>query len=324
VKGGGRGVLFPALLLALALAGARAPGAHAQPAAWHLAVDNDYFNFWQPPRQRPDFGYTHGTELVVRGHRIPALVKALAPAALERADARFGAPGPVFALRQAIYVPWRRTGDRPYAGWLELGLGIRKESAAGFREGRLRLGVTGPPSLAERTQSMIHRGFGFGRGPGWGDQLPFEPGASVEYGGASRVLAAGGERGGRLAAATQWRARLGTFATDARLGLDVVLGFDPPPPWREARFVPRGDALYLIAGARVDLVARDEFLDGTFFRTSPEAGKHSAVPELEYGVGTQIRSARLEWRITRRGREFDDQPELHTYSRLAFSWTPAP
>ena len=43
---------------------ASGPAAAAQ-ARWHLTLDNDFFNFWQKPNERPDFGYTAGTDLSV-------------------------------------------------------------------------------------------------------------------------------------------------------------------------------------------------------------------------------------------------------------------
>ncbi len=55
----GRPTAIAAVLLAL-----HSPAAIAAPVV-RLAAENDNFNFWQPPDERPDAGYTHGTELEV-------------------------------------------------------------------------------------------------------------------------------------------------------------------------------------------------------------------------------------------------------------------
>jgi hypothetical protein len=63
-RGRRRTRLVRAGLFAAAALLAAAPRAGA--ADFRLTLDNDHFNFWQKPGERPDFGYTHGTEFALR------------------------------------------------------------------------------------------------------------------------------------------------------------------------------------------------------------------------------------------------------------------
>ena len=299
---------------------ASGPAAAAQ-ASWHLTLDNDFFNFWQKPNERPDFGYTAGTDLSVHSDHIPRL---LAPFAGGGRSGAGSASGPCFefGLRQEIYAPWRLGGDRPYAGWLEVRLGLRSESANALRRWVAHAGVTGPPSLAQEAQDLIHKSFGFNY-PGWSHQLPFEPGATLEYEGVQRVLGVGAERGLAWEVAPAWRARLGTIATDLRVGAQTALGWAPPPPWDRSDRIPRSAGIYALGAVRLDAIARDEFLDGTLFRPSARTHKRPVVAAAESGIGFRWRGGELEWRVTRRQKDFRTQPWPHTYSAIVLNWVPA-
>ncbi len=308
------GVRFLAFAIActLALAGfATADGIR-------LAVDNDYFNFWQRPDERPDFGYTHGSELIWEGTGAPRGLSRMAPGWLGGTD-RDGAARLQIRVRQAIYAPWKLPPDRPYGGWLGVGVGFRRETSTAHREAILHVGVTGPPSQAARMQRYIHRRFGFGVPPDWSGQIPYEPGIAIEAGGATLSFTRGAPGGLMLHGGPMWRARLGTFAVDARGALEATAGVHPPLPWGGTTRTPGAASLYLLAAARLDVIARDELLDGTLFRRSAGVSATPLVPEMQTGIGLRVKRARLEWQITRRAKEYRIQPVPHTYSSLVFT-----
>ena len=308
------GVRCLALVIALALA---APGSAAA-GGLRLAVDNDYFNFWQGPRDRPDFGYTHGSELIWEGSGVPAALSRL-PAWLGGTERRDGPARLQIRVRQAIHAPWRLPPDRPYGGWLGVGVGIRRETATARRDAILHVGVTGPPSLAASMQRYIHRRFGFGVPPDWSGQIPYEPGIAIEASGASRRFTRGSNDGLMLHGGPMWRARLGTYAVDVRGGLEATAGIHPPLPWGGTTRTPGAASLYLVAAARIDIIARDELLDGTLFRRSAGVSATPLVPEVQTGIGVRVNRARFEWQITRRAKEYRIQPVPHTYSSLVFT-----
>ena len=77
--------------------------------------------------------------------------------------------------------------------------------------------------------------------------------------------------------------------------------------------------MYLLAAARLDIIARDELLDGTLFRRSAGVSATPLVPEVQTGIGLRLKRARFEWQITRRAKEYRIQPVPHTYSSLTFT-----
>jgi len=288
--------------------------------AARLILDNDNFDFWIPPDQRPDFGYTHGTLIDVDFAGAPRWMNRVTP------DWIVG-PGPegespVFALRlrQAIFGPWVLPPDRPYAGWLELAAGLTRRSERSRRELLLHLGVTGPPSLAAKTQDYFHHRFQEGPAPDWSNQLPAEPGIALEWNGATQILALGCDRGLRWRLGPSTRGRLGTFATDLRVALETSAGLNPPAGWGGPIRPAGAFSLYALAAPKVDFIARDEFLDGTVFRSSESVDSKPVVPESEVGVGIGWYGVRAEWRVLRRGKEFEKQPDLHSYGSIQLSW----
>ncbi len=293
---------------------------HAGPSGAQIWVDNDYLNFWVPPDERDDVGYTNGVELSLVFEGSPAWLRRLAPKRLEGSE-RDSPARTVASLRQEIYVPWTATGDRPFAGLLEFGLGLRRETDDRLREGRLRIGVTGPPSLAEDVYTWFHKTFGF-EPRTWVDQLPAEPVFRADYEEVGRWNPQSLDRM-RLDIGPRWRARLGTMNTDFRVGVDVVAGLDPPPVWGGDR-TAAGWSWYGTGALRLDTVLRDGFLEGTFFKPSQGVDWIVFVPEIQGGLGVRYQHTRLEWRVQRRGREFPEQPEPHTYSTLILTWTPGP
>lgn len=307
--------------MAIAIGFALAMVGHAatEASGIRLTVDNDYFNFWQSPHERPDFGYTHGSELIWEGPPAPRGLTRLAPAWLAGTDSDHGPARVQVRLRQAIYAPWRSPPDRPYGGWLGVGVGIYRETTTARREALVHVGVTGPPSQAARLQRYIHRRFGFGMPPDWSGEIPFEPGVAIEAGAAWQSFVRGSGRALQLHAGPQWRARLGTYAVDLRLGLEATAGIHPPAPWGGTRRTDGAGSLYVLGAARVDIIARDELLDGTLFRRSDGVSATPLVPEIETGIGVRFQRARFEWRVTRRAKEYRIQPVPHTYSSLIFT-----
>lgn len=96
-----------------------------------------------------------------------------------------------WAIGQNIYTPANIESavvdslDRPYAGWLYVGIfhdasrGVGRFNARHGQE--LQLGVTGPPSLARESQTIVHEVLGGPRPKGWDNQLGFEPGITYRY-----------------------------------------------------------------------------------------------------------------------------------------------
>ena len=93
----------------------------------------------------------------------------------------------VFAFGQNIYTPVNTdsitliAGDRPYAGWLYLGVGVVWKDEAVRNSLVLDIGVIGSWSFAEETQHLIHDLRGFDAPNGWDNQLNDEVGFTLAY-----------------------------------------------------------------------------------------------------------------------------------------------
>jgi hypothetical protein len=326
---------FPSLhvWLRLLLPGIALPGfppaAHGLQTSASLRVDNDFFNFWDPLAKRPDEEYTQGTNLALRwsgtGVVLPRLLRGLAPCA--NAPPTEGLCGRLsVSLGQDMYTPSIDSpqllpGQRPYAGWLYLEGTERAEGARRLDVVRVTIGVTGPPSLAESTQDLWHRWFNFRQPLGWAEQLPFEVDLTLGYEGARTMVRLPSADSPHLILAPVWGLNAGTLLTDLELGLRATVGWHPPVPWVTTLRRPRSVlGLYLLAGVRGDVVARNLFLDGTTFRASPRVARNVLVGQVEGGIGLSVGRVRLEWTVIHRGREYATQPRPHTYARLALGW----
>ena len=305
------------------------PAAGAAQVVTRVDLDNDSFNFWQPPRVRADREYSQGTRVTLMRPATSRLVRRL-----------FGGPGECvwssgvrdcrmvsLALTQAIYTPTiderrRQPVERPYAGWLGLEVGAQRERQHGMTAYAVGIGVTGAASLAAPAQKAAHRLLGFQQPQGWEAQLPSEVAVLATYRGARDVLHLAQPGSGlRLLLAPVWTLRAGTVATDATLGGQVTVGLRPPGPWHGATNV-YGDrwSLYVRAGAQQTVVAHNLFLDGSTFGASASVEKNRLVAQTDFGVGVRSPIGLLEWQVHSRGREYRLQPRAHAYSTLSFAF----
>ena len=293
-----------------------------------VVLDNDSFNFWQPPNRRADREYTQGTRVSVLLPTSGGLVARLLggpnlchPHAAAR-DCRMLS----FSVTQGIYTPTlnierRLPGERPYAGWLGGEVGAIRERRHGMTAFALELGVTGDASLAAPAQKAIHRLLGFPEPQGWDAQLPSEVAFLASWRGAAELLHLEAPRSGlRLRAAPLWSVRAGTVATDATIGLQVTLGVNAPPAWHGATNL-NGDrwGIFVRTGALQTVVGRNLFLDGSTFGNSVRVRKMRSVAETQAGLGARTPFGMLEWQVHSRAREYQLQPRAHAYSTLSFS-----
>lgn len=274
-----------------------------------------------------DHHYTHGTRFsCISAAQDDAALARKAARALQF-DA-FGVPmldasGEVrytLALGQSIFTPTDLarysliTDDRPYAGWLYgtvgLVLGPSKpviEGSASFDRVEtleLSLGMVGPGSFAEQTQKFVHSTINAPYPQGWQNQLHNEPGFILSYEDKWRTEAY------HLIPGSDWLeydvmpsvgASVGNVQTYAKAGLTFRLGdrltndFGPPrirPSVAGSDYYnPRPDEtlgwyLFLTFGGRA--VARNIFLDGNTFRSSPSVDKKYLVGDIQFGAVVSV------------------------------------
>lgn len=313
-----------------------------------LYVENDLF-------YRTDRNYTSGVKLAwvspnIRDHVNDACVPAWVQPINEQVRDLFAlrmSPARqrnmVITLGQAMYTPGERersdlvTEDRPYAGWLYLGLGYneRRQYPASAIERldslEVNLGIVGPLALAEPAQNLIHDLRGFERFNGWRHQLKNEPGVQIV---AERKLRVA--RRGTGDAIVHYGASLGNVATYANAGVELRWGSQVPDDFGSSPIRPAGNntapgaygsggtaasrrGAHAFASLDLRTVARDIFLDGNTIRSSHRVKREPLVADLAVGVAAFASGWKLSFARVFRSREFAGQPSRHSYGSFTVS-----
>jgi lipid A 3-O-deacylase len=235
-----------------------------------------------------------------------------------------GAVGPAdwqvtYGLGQAMFTPADITltdppqDDRPYAGFLFATLALSADRGDRLDTAAFEIGVTGPPSLAEQTQKLVHRFVGDDPN-GWGTQLGTEVAFRVLYE-QHRRYGTGpqpGLGGLEFDAIPQATFALGTADTSATAALTLRAGrglrkdYGPPRVRRSVADVrrPGGDAWYVFAAADGRAVGRNLFLEGNTFRSSRGVDPERFVTEMNVGASIEWGGAVISYTHAFRSPEF--------------------
>ena len=318
--------------------------AAAQDSTWTSSVveEDDY---WTPGTQ--DRHYTHGIRLSATSGDVASpfwsapfdFLGALTPLFGDQAES-----DPDIARRynlsfgQNMYTPedWRPFNpdprDWPYAGWLYGGVGLLQDThGEKFEELDLKLGVVGPGSLANRTQTKWHLLINVAPFNGWHAQLHNEPALDLYYAQKRRIeLAMTPDELFGLEVLPEAGIRVGNVydyvsaGAVARLGVNLKMDYGPPHidmntgadyinPTRAARGDIGG---YVFAGAVGRLVARNIFLDGNSFKSSAHVDKIPAVADGEAGFAVLYQHWRLAYTYVIRTQEFVHEAGYDHYGSL--------
>lgn len=249
------------------------------------------------------------------------------------------------ALGHNIYTPEDITvsglqeDQRPYAGYLYLGLGVvRAAPSRGDKAGQvdsfeLQLGVVGPWAVAREVQTWWHANVSSSPKPmGWEHQLRNEPALNLYWDRQWRYLLTG-EEGGKADLIPHFGLALGNV--DSHLGsgftlrLGKGLGDDNGPP-RIRPSLPGAGYFrktsrvngYFFAGSELRLVGRNIFLDGNTFRDSHRVSRRVAIVDLQYGFVVSYRGVKFALTNIVRGREFSGQASPDRFTAFSLSWQP--
>ena len=235
-----------------------------------------------------------------------------------------------YAFGQDIYtgqlVPGDTTpvkGTRPNAGWLYVQESSRFERTNRLDETSVTVGVTGPPALGETTVKIVHAfAPDYNRPINWDTQLPFEPGVNFAWDHTERILALGEGRKFGADLEPHAGASLGNILTEARAGLMVRAGFKMQHPWLLAAIdsTDTTPAVTFMADATVHGVARNEFLAGTMFRSSPHVDERPFVTEYQAGVTFRLEQISVSWIAHQLSSEYESRAKGHAWSRLSVEY----
>lgn len=253
-----------------------------------LYVENDFFH-------NRDYEYTHGTKL-------------------SYADDN----GMEYYLWQGIYTPKDKhtikvqPGDRPYAGWLAFGVADQYWWRSMNQFTDFSLGVVGPSSLSQESQTTIHKAINNYVPIGWDDQLKDEPAVNLRH----EVKKAFWLYESVFSAAVipQAEANVGTVMDYVGAGGDLVFGYNPDP-YARTQITPKNiDGKYsawAFTGVRGRVVAWNMLLDGNMYHDSPSVDSEPLVGDFQWGISVGTPRASLTYTDVVRTREFktQDKPE---------------
>jgi hypothetical protein len=281
-----------------------------------VRADNDAFDFWMLPWNRPDEEYTSGVHITWSGGDAPWWAQRFLgntrPCSIGDRACRTGSS----EIGQDIYTPSvsvddpRATpGSRPNAGWLYLSQTARALDADDASDFTLTLGVTGPPSLARYTQQAAHHAApAFNRPTDWSQQISFEPGVMARYERRHRVAL-----GESVDLVPRAGASVGNVITQADAGVQIRAGWNLPHPWL---MDDPTWALTFSAGVGGSAVARNLFLDGNSFSSSPRVGHAPFVGSGELGVELRFGRFLAAYRAVTETRSYARAPSWHPWSSL--------
>ena len=251
----------------------------------------------------------------------------------------------VFALGQNIYTPVNTDAeeliydDRPYAGWLYLGIGVVWKDAAVRNSLVLDIGVVGPASQAEKVQDIIHDLRGFDSPNGWDNQLDNEIAFTLAYERMWRWPRHARRSGFDWEVLPHAGLALGTVRTFANAGAELRAGLNLPDDFGTPSIGPAAttstpvdgmmaaDRSWFDVGAylfvRVDgrAVARNIFLDGNTYSDSHSVSKNPFVADLSAGAAINYKNTKLSYALVYRTKEFDEQDDAQVFGTVSLNWT---
>ena len=233
--------------------------------------------------------------------------------------------------------------DQPYAAWLYGSVGVITdepyEPDSRFSRvqtsGILSLGVVGPLAMGEQVQDFVHDIVGSPDPQGWDHQLHNEPAVLLMLQRRWVFGAPLASYGGlRVDAAPHTTLALGNVFTHGAAGITFRLGDPPEGDYGPPRIQPAspgsgyfgevvgGDKLgwYVFAGAEGRAVARNIFLDGNTFQSSPSVDKNIFVGELSAGAVLTYDDFRIGYTHVIRSPEFEGQSGPSVFGGVTVGW----
>jgi hypothetical protein len=222
--------------------------------------------------------------------------------------------------------------ERPYAGFLYLGVGFVTDNDREQQQLELQLGMVGPASLADRTQIWFHGLINARRPRGWQTQLKNEPGLILTYERSWRGWTSGRLFGLGLDLSPHLGGAIGNIydyfnaGAALRLGLNLPDDFGPPridPSLPGSSFHEPSDrfSAYLFAGIDGRVIGRNLFLDGNSFVSSRHVAKNPLVGDLEFGWVLAYRRWRVAFTHVFRTKEYHTQPGVDQFGSVSLSYT---
>lgn len=262
-------------------------------------------------------------------HKIP-FIRDSSPEYIHKAE---------FSIGQNMYTPVDTSrsdlieDDRPYAGWFYLGFAYHRktefEDHLDFLDTvEIQVGMVGPLSFAEESQTLVHELRDINTAKGWDNQLKNEPGLLVAF---ERKWLFSSDSDRLLTADTivHTGGAIGNVATYLNTGLEVRYGMNPGRHFGISMIRPAGSVLftphkkpsiYLFGAVNGKYVLRDIFLDGNTFTDSHSIDKKDFVAEFAAGISLSHRNLMLTFTHVTRTEQFVGQEDEHHFGSLTLNF----
>jgi lipid A 3-O-deacylase len=304
-----------------------------------LYFENDYFG-------GEDQHYTNGvklswtsSDLVTWGQEgwRKTIVEALPFVNREAGQKNLG-----FAIGQNIYTPQDISlkppdaSDRPYAGWSYLELTFASKTSRIMDSLSFQVGMVGPHSYADDTQTIVHKWINDETPRGWEYQLKDELGVNIVYERKWRLFVRSLSQTWGADFTPHVGASVGNVQTYANAGGTFRLGINLPSDFGTS-LIQGSSANSIIddndprvgssrhwsflgfAGADGRAVGRDIFLDGNTFKDGPSVDREYLVGDAFYGVGLVLGKWQITYTEVVRTKEFKAQARKSYFGSVTIS-----
>lgn len=247
----------------------------------------------------------------------------------------------VISLGQLMFTPREKQrvtlapDDRPYAGYLYLGLGYHARTQDTLHSTEFNFGVVGPAALARQAQNLVHDIGGWNRFQGWNNQLKNEPAFQLIFERKHRegLVQMQDLNGLQMELISHWGASVGNVASYLNAGAELRIGWDLPDDFGTSTLRPGGDNNtpglmagkrdfrlhgFLVTDARV--IANNIFLDGNYLRSSPGVQRKAVVADVAVGIAGRWDKLRFSYAHIYRTREFSGQEKAQLYGAFSLSY----
>ena len=240
-----------------------------------------------------------------------------------------------FSIGQNMYTPADISrsdlivNDRPYAGWTYGAAAFHTRSKEWMDTIELQLGMIGPQSYADETQKAVHDLRDLQRPNGWEHQLKNEPGVVAIYERKWQLPPIFRHGNFAMDGISHLGGSLGNVSTYANTGVETRLGWNLPDDFGVSLIRPAGNTAfsvkqqqggYFFAAINTRVVLRNIFLDGNTFADSHSVSKRPIVADLAGGAAIYFKQMKLTWTQVLRTKEFDGQPDNHSFGSLILSF----